>query len=266
FDSKVTSVISREHAGLRATAQAADTDRGFPKQFVGGRGTNEVWGPPQTEWGARKPVCGSDITKVIYEPLFSRGRFADLKILGALASTYILCEDANHQLILIDQHAAHEWIGYEKLRRSLQEKAKEAQVSLVPRTWEATPKQFSVLSEHLPTLQRTGLEIEPFGTNTFVVKSAPTLIASSKIIPLLEKLAQDLETLEKSSALETVIDHIFKTMSCHLQVRARDKLAIEEMRHLLVEMDEYHATHCPHGRPTAVEISLHQIEKMFKRT
>lgn len=193
------------------------------------------------------------------------GKFHTLKVLGSIANTYILCSSPENKLILIDQHAAHERIGYEKLKQSLKEKGKMSQRLLVPITWEATRNQSAVLQAHLGALREAGLELEPFGGETFVVKSTPSLIPEKIIPQLLEKITEELETLETSTAVEKALELVLKTMACHAQVRAHDKLSVEEMGHLLKEMDEYRASHCPHGRPTTVEISVGQIEKWFRR-
>lgn len=199
-------------------------------------------------------------------PVAQSGKFHALKVLGAIASTYILCESSDNKLILIDQHAAHERIGFEKLKKNFESKTKQVQRLLMPITWEATRQQASVLNAHLGSLKEAGLEIAPFGGETFVVTAHPVLLPEKAIPGLLEVMAEEFEEMEASGAVKGAIEHVLKTMACHAQVRAKDKLSKEEMEHLLREMDEYHATHCPHGRPTAVEISLGQIERWFKRT
>ena len=186
--------------------------------------------------------------------------------MGAFASTYILCEAPGNKLLLIDQHAAHEKIGFEKLKKSYGSQPQAAQRLLVPLTWEGNARQAATLSPHLEVLQQAGLEIEPFGGNTFVIKSIPSLIKENAVSGLLEQIVQELDEVETSGVLTVAKEHILKTMACHAQVRAHDKLSLEEMQHLLFEMEEYHASHCPHGRPTMVEITLDQIEKWFKRT
>lgn len=200
------------------------------------------------------------------QPLFAKSSFGDLRVLGALAHTYILCETADHKLILIDQHAAHEKIGFEKLKISLEKGGEALQRLLLPITWEADPRQAAVLRTHLAALQETGLEIEPFGGDTFAVKGVPALLAEASIPDLLSQIAEELETFETSGAARAATELVLKTMACHAQIRASDRLSLEEMRHLLAEMDRYNASHCPHGRPTTVEVSLDMIERWFKRT
>ncbi|MBI4223544.1 MAG: DNA mismatch repair protein MutL, partial [Deltaproteobacteria bacterium] len=187
------------------------------------------------------------------------------RILGQVHGTYLICETDDH-LVLVDQHAAHERIGYEKLKKGPREKEAASQRLAFPLTWETGKKEAALLETHLGTLQEAGLDIEPFGGQSFAIRACPALIPEKKIPALLGEIAAELETLETSTALEKVRDHIFKTMSCHAQVRAGDSLSKPELEHLLKEMDEYHATHCPHGRPTSVEIPLDQIAKWFKRT
>lgn len=230
----------------------------------GGEGRVGVWGhSPKQPTSPRTPICGSDFSG---GSLFASGQFSQLKIIGTIASSYILCESPEQKLVLIDQHAAHERIGYEKLKISHKEQRSSSQRLLAPLTWEATPKQAAVLQQNREILIQAGLEVEPFGNNSFVVKSHPAFLPEGEVLHLLEEITEELENLERSNALEVVLDHVFKTMACHQQVRAHDKLSSEELRHLLVEMDEFNATHCPHGRPTYVEVPLNEVAKWFKRT
>lgn len=188
--------------------------------------------------------------------------FQSLRVIGALTKTYLLCEGPENQMILIDQHAAHEGIGYAKLKQNYRESV---QNLLVPITWETTRQQASLLEEHLPVLREAGIDIEIFGGETFVVKGVPTLVSEKKIPELLEAIVVELEESEATGSLEKIKNLVLKTMACHAQVRAGDKLSKEEMEHLLVEMDEYRVTHCPHGRPTFVAVEPRQIESWFKR-
>ncbi|MDO8528126.1 MAG: hypothetical protein Q7T03_10645, partial [Deltaproteobacteria bacterium] len=216
------------------------------------------------------PGCENRLTQAFQKPNLAAPfetpyRYRELKVLGSFLSTYIVCESFDGRLVLIDQHAAHERIGYEKLKKNFVGRTP-SQTLLIPLTWEATTQQAAVLISHLPRLKEAGLEMEPFGGNTFVVKAVPLLLAEAKIPSVLEKLTEELEQRDDSRALEETLEHVLKTMACHAQVRAKDKLSIPEMEHLLVEMDLFQATHCPHGRPTSVEVTLGQIEGWFKRT
>lgn len=192
--------------------------------------------------------------------------FRQLRILGVIAQTYILCESTDRQLVLIDQHAAHERIGYEKLKRGPKQKEAVSQRLAFPLTWETGKKEAALLQTHLGVMQEAGLDIEPFGGTSFAIKACPALIPEKKIPALLEQIAAELETLGTSTAFAKVRDHVFGTMACHAQIRAGDPLSRQEVEYLLKEMDECHATHCPHGRPTSVAIPLGEIEKWFKRT
>lgn len=195
----------------------------------------------------------------------SPGAFSSLHIIGSLADTYIVTQAPDCTLVLIDQHAAHERIGYEKLQRNFGAGEVPSQKLLIPLTWEATAKQSAILQTCLENLNGLGLVLEPFGGNAFRVLSVPLLLRESQVIPVLERLVEELEEESSSRALEARLDHVLKTFACHSQVRAGDPLSLEELRHLLSEMDTFHATHCPHGRPTFVEIPRTEIEKWFKR-
>jgi len=178
-------------------------------------------------------------------------------------NTYIICTDGE-DLVLIDQHAAHERIFYDKL--SQKEQAIEQQTLLTPETLEFSPKEFLVLQENLEYLKGLGLELEEFGKNSFLLRSVPALAAQGSIKQTLTDIAAELQSLGKSAQLEIKQENIRKLVACHSAIKAGDKLTVEEMNQLIRDL---YATEnpltCPHGRPTMLRLTESEIEKRFMR-
>ena len=187
-------------------------------------------------------------------------------MLGQFEKTFLICESTEKELILVDQHAAHEQIGFCELKNQQAARGVRTQRLLMPRTWEVEVKSFSLLEPHLDSLRQAGLEVEPFGEKTFVVKAIPEIVSEDQVIEILEKIVEEVETLDRASSLEKVTDSILKTVACHQQVRAHDFLSNGEIETLLEDMDRFGVTHCPHGRPVAVTLTIDDVEKWFKRT
>ncbi len=201
------------------------------------------------------------------ETSLSAERFASLKVIGQLGNSYILCEGVASKLVAIDQHAAHERIGFEILKRQLAEGGISSQRLLLPIQIELQPKDAAVFHEHVEKLNTLGFEIEHFGGRTYVIKSVPALLADCDVTALAFNLAREFGDIGASSSSEELTEHILKTIACHRQVRAGEDLSFDEMRALLSEMDRHpNADYCPHGRPSFVEFKADEIAKWFKRT
>lgn len=188
-----------------------------------------------------------------------------LRAIGQIHNTYIVCESEGG-IVLIDQHAAHERIVFEKLKKMSRAGGRPVQHLLVPETIETGFKEAALLEKLMPELHTLGLEIEPFGGNTFVVKSVPALIADREARPLvLEILAKAADT-GFSEDLERALDECLILMACHGAIRANQPLSEIEMNDLLHQLSacENRST-CPHGRPVRIEWTLTQLEKAFKR-
>jgi DNA mismatch repair protein MutL len=197
--------------------------------------------------------------------IWQKAQFGDLKILGQIHDTYILCE-AEDGLILIDQHAAHERVLFEQLQRRSKDLVGASQKLLVPETLELGYRESHILEKLIAGFNDLGLEIEPFGGNTFVVKSVPALLAGREVKPLI------IETLEKMAAIgfspqfEQSLDECLKVMACHGAIRANQALSDPQIKELLDQLDQSdNPSHCPHGRPTWVQWTLESLEKSFKR-
>jgi DNA mismatch repair protein MutL len=179
----------------------------------------------------------------IQTKLWARKKFGDLKVIGQFHDTYILCESAEG-LVLIDQHAAHERIIFEQLKNRSPASKKSAQKLLIPETIDLGYREAKILEELIPGLNELGMEIEPFGGDTFVVKSVPTLL----------------------DGLEKAIDQCLILIACHGAIRANQKLSDEQIKGLLDQLDQCdQPSNCPHGRPTWISWSIKDLEKSFKR-
>jgi DNA mismatch repair protein MutL len=214
-----------------------------------------AWATPAT-WAAPAAVAP-----------FAGAYFSSLRIIGQFRASYIVAEDDEH-LLLIDQHAAHERIGFERLRHEFHNGAIARQGLLFPEIVEFDFRETALLSEHLAPLRRLGFELEPFGPRTFALKAVPQLLAGrDNFVQLLHDLASDLGELGVSRRIEDALDSFLLLISCHGMVRARQKLSLVEMTALLADLDsiDFNA-HCPHGRPVYSRLSDPEIARLFRRS
>ncbi|MFW6297168.1 MAG: DNA mismatch repair endonuclease MutL [Desulfosalsimonas sp.] len=198
--------------------------------------------------------------------IFQTGFFADAVVIGQFQNTYIIC-DKSGELVLVDQHAAHERIVYERLRSIRHDsKAGSAQRLLMPETVELGHRQAPVIERLLPELNALGFEIEHFGGETFVVKAVPSELAERQIAPLITDIAETAENTGTNAGLSELLDQCIIVMACHGAIRANQALAQNEMTALLNQLDTCeNPFNCPHGRPTLIRWSLGFLEKNFKR-
>jgi DNA mismatch repair protein MutL len=188
-----------------------------------------------------------------------------LEVIGQFRQSYIVCESAG-ELILIDQHAAHERVLYEQLKKQFDGSAVAAQQLLVPEVIEMAFREANVFTGMLGDLDKFGLEIEHFGQNAFVVKSIPALVAPGKIRQLINELVEKAIDTGVSPGLEKSIDDVLAVMACHGVIRANQTLREPEMRALLEQLLTCdNPSNCPHGRPTWIRWSIRSIEKSFRR-
>lgn len=197
--------------------------------------------------------------------LWKRKRFGDLNVIGQFRDTYILCESEDG-LVLIDQHAAHERILFERLKNRSQDSKKTAQKRLIPETIDLGYREGKILEKLIPNLDELGLEIEPFGGNTFVVKSVPELLKNSDVKPLVMEMVEKIAEIGFTSGLEKAVDACLMLMACHGAIRANQKLSNREIKGLLEQLDTCdQPSNCPHGRPTWIDWKIKDLEKLFKR-
>ncbi len=169
-------------------------------------------------------------------------------------------------LVIVDQHAAHERIVYEKLKRQREANGVVRQILLSPLVIDLEPRAASALFERAAELEALGLIVESFGPGAALLREAPALLDGADMAALIRDLAEDLLAEDGALALERRLDHRLATVACHHSVRAGRKLKPEEMNALLREMEATPgAGQCNHGRPTYVELKLADIERLFGR-
>jgi len=202
------------------------------------------------------------------ETIFEKGGlYSSLKIIGQIKELYIVCASQNG-IVLVDQHAAHERINYEKLKRAyLEKKGLEVQELLVPQVVELPPYESSLIKRHTGDFEALGIRIEDFGDNSFLVRSVPALLKNADCSSLVKDVISEIAGGGREESISDKIDLVIATMACHSSIRAKFELSLEEMRALLKELDRMEFPHaCPHGRPVAQELSYYEIERMFKRS
>ena len=182
-----------------------------------------------------------------------------------LHTTYIVAETPDG-VVLVDQHAAHERLVYERLKRQLEDGGIARQILLVPAVVELDPDDCARLLEHAAGLAAFGLAIESFGPGAVLVRETPTLLGEVAAIALVKDLADHLAEWDDALPLERRLAHVAATMACHGSVRAGRRLKPEEMNALLREMEATpNSGQCNHGRPTYVKLKLADLEKLFGR-
>jgi DNA mismatch repair protein MutL len=182
-----------------------------------------------------------------------------------LHETYIVAETES-SVIIVDQHAAHERLVYEKLKAGLANGGIERQILLIPEVVELDADQAALISAHAGTLEQLGLALEAFGEAAILVREVPALLAKADMKSLVRDLAEELESLGSTTGLEDRLHEICSRIACHGSVRAGRLLKPQEMDALLREMEATPAAgQCNHGRPTFVELRLSDIERLFSR-
>jgi DNA mismatch repair protein MutL len=169
-------------------------------------------------------------------------------------------------IVIVDQHAAHERIVYEKLKRQREQNGIARQILLTPLVVDLEPRAAAALAGRAAELEALGLVVEPFGAGAALLREAPALLDGADMAALVRDLAEDLAAEDGAQTLERKLDHRLATIACHHSVRAGRPLKPEEMNALLREMEVTPgAGQCNHGRPTYVELKLADIERLFGR-
>jgi DNA mismatch repair protein MutL len=182
-----------------------------------------------------------------------------------LHETYIVAETDN-SVVIVDQHAAHERLVYEKLKAALANGGIERQMLLIPEVVELDADGAALLAARAEELTSLGLVLEPFGEGAILVREVPALLANADIKALVRDLAEETEVLGTASALQGRLHELCARIACHGSVRAGRLLKPDEMNALLREMEATPAaSQCNHGRPTFIELRLTDIEKLFAR-
>ena len=184
---------------------------------------------------------------------------------GQVAATYIVAE-AEDGLVLVDQHAAHERLVLERMRRAMANGGVARQALLLPEVVELDEPGCDRIEARIGELAEMGLEIERFGPRAVLVRATPALLGAGDVKGLVADLADELAAFDEALSLKEKLDHVAATMACHGSVRAGRILSVAEMNALLREMEVTpHSGQCNHGRPTWVKLAHGDIEKLFGR-
>ena len=182
-----------------------------------------------------------------------------------LHDTYIVAQTRDG-IVIVDQHAAHERLVYEKLKRQREETGIARQILLIPAIVEMDEGDVERLLSHAHELEASGLAIESFGPGAVAVREVPSILAQADPIRLVRDVADTLAEHGSATSLAKGLDHVLATMACHHSVRAGRRLSGDEMNALLREMEATPGSgQCNHGRPTYVELKLADVEKLFGR-
>ncbi len=214
---------------------------------------------------SRPPVSAAPVSPESH----ARTGAGGLNLIGQFLQLYLLCE-RDGQLVVIDQHAAHERILYQRLRRAYEQQEIPCQSLLFPVTIELGPDHAETLEAEAEAVAALGMQVEYFGDATWVIKAVPALVSQ---LPPQEVLADMLDGLRNrpaggiSGVVPECIDNLLASMACKAAIKAGNRLQPEEMLELLQQMENSEVfSHCPHGRPVIKTFSGREIEKWFHRT
>jgi DNA mismatch repair protein MutL len=191
--------------------------------------------------------------------------FSSLQVIGQANLTFIVAQ-SSRSLFLIDQHASHERIAYEKIMQAWKSKDIEIQNYLIPLSLEFAEDRVEALIQKSSEIKDLGIEVEQQGPTTIAVSAAPLILKEEAISKALEQLAEEIIEKGDGFALEKTISDICATLACHSVVRAGQALSTEQMQNLLAQMDEFPlSSYCPHGRPVFVEYPFQKLDRDFGR-
>ncbi len=187
------------------------------------------------------------------------------QIIGVLNKLYVLMENADG-LVLVDQHAAHERILFEELRRRMEEQGVPSQKLLLPQTFDVPPRDADWIERNLSILQKMGIGIESFGPDTFKIDSVPSFLNVSDPAQFMRKVIDDLKSAGNSASAMRLGEEMIAKSVCRHAVKANDPLRYPEVEKLIRDLLDCDLPYCcPHGRPTMIQISLAELEKKFGR-
>ena len=191
------------------------------------------------------------------------------RAVAQIHGVYILAENAQG-LVIVDMHAAHERIVYERLKSQLDDgdasSAIASQPLLIPATFSATPEEVATAEDHSETLAQLGLEVVPFSPKTLAVRATPTTLAQGNPVELARSVLAELAQHDASTVVQRARNEILGTMACHGAVRANRQLTIDEMNALLRDMEHTERSdQCNHGRPTWRQLSMKELDALFLR-
>ncbi len=221
--------------------------------------------PEQLNIETRSDFSQKEIPAKKQATFWNKKYFSGLRIIGQLHNVYILCE-SDEGLVLLDQHAAHERILFEQLKKGVENSMGPAQQLLVPETLELGFMEKNILEKILPDLVKAGFDMEHFGGNSFIIKAVPVFISCADVKSVILEVVETMAETGSSSGISSKLDQFLMLIACHSAIRAKQSLAHEQMEELLNQLDGCeNSSRCPHGRPTWISLSSVFFEKSFKR-
>ncbi|MBQ7140370.1 MAG: DNA mismatch repair endonuclease MutL [Bacilli bacterium] len=192
-------------------------------------------------------------------------KIPELYVCGSVFGTYIVCQN-NIGMYLIDQHAAKERINYELYLYKLSNPDNNIIDMLFPITIELPLNEFIIIKEHIDLLKNMNINIEEFGMSSFIIKSHPIWLPKGNEEVAIRKIIDLILTIKTNFSLEKFNDKVAATLACKASIKANDALSIEEMENLIDDLRKCNNPYnCPHGRPTIINFTKYELEKMFKR-
>lgn len=227
---------------------------------------------PSASPGVNQSIPAQTNSEANTAPELPPGEWPLGRALAQLQGVYILAEN-RQGLVIVDMHAAHERIVYERLKKQISMTAPDgtvyplaSQPLLIPATFAATADEVATAEEHSNTLHTLGLEISPFSPKTLAVRAVPTSLAQGDVVELARSVLAELAQHDASTVIQRAQNELLGTMACHGAVRANRKLTLEEMNALLRQMeDTERSDQCNHGRPTWRQLKLSELDSLFLR-
>jgi DNA mismatch repair protein MutL len=260
-----------------AKTQETSTKEGIKRaieEFSRGAPQAQISFPQTREPGTReidvRMRSAEEPSPALLEPEASmdEGAFSGLAIVGQIFDNYIVCETRQNggMMALIDAHAAHERILFEKLKSEYNASTISVQAQLLPVTFELRHAEAAALLKAMPALAKVGIEVEPFGGETFRITAIPAILSSGEAAGVVRECIELYLETGRGAALDRIADGFLSVVACHSAVRSGQELTVPQMREILRGMDRIAGPgSCPHGRPTFWTVPLLEIEKRFKR-
>jgi DNA mismatch repair protein MutL len=231
-------------------------------------------------WGVREPAApwppsagagGPTVPPFSNDPRGAPPRDTDAgdwplgRAIAQVGGIYVLAENA-HGLVVVDMHAAHERIVYERLKAGAAAREMPTQALLIPATFAATAAEIALVESHAEALLDLGLDVASFGPQILAVRSVPAALLQADPVELARAVLADLADVDASRLVERARDEVLGTMACHAAVRANRQLTLEEMNALLRQMEATErADQCNHGRPTWRQVTIKELDALFLR-
>jgi DNA mismatch repair protein MutL len=226
---------------------------------------SEIVGQPRKLSGLPTSHVDSASDALALQRHASKAAQQQFQIIGVLNKLYVLMENADG-LVLVDQHAAHERILFEELRRRMEEQGVPTQKLLLPQTFDVPPRDADWIERNLSILQKMGIGIESFGPVTFKIDSLPSFLDVSDPAQFMRKVIDDLKSASNTASAMRLGEEMIAKSVCRHAVKANDPLRYPEVEKLICDLLDCDLPYCcPHGRPTMIQISLAELEKKFGR-